>query len=277
MRDEQRQAELGNFLRARRTTLQPEAAGIRPHPGRRRTPGLRREEVAERAAISVSWYTWLEQGRDIRVSDAVLDSLAETLQLDVTQSEYLRTLAHGNGGVHAHPEAGEDLPPSVQRILAVHEPNPGYVLNYRFTIVGWNRAALAVFGDFSVLPTGERNVLRLLFGMLRPLIVNWEPNARFVLGAFRACSCAFVQEPWFSELIAALSGEHEDFRAWWADYDVELRPVAYKELAHPVAGRMVLEQTAMLLDDGSGRRLILYTPRPDTGTDTKLSQLARRR
>src|SRR3954470_167666 len=163
----QQRVELGRFLRARRLALQPEEIGIKPHLGRRRTTGLRREEVAERAAISVSWYTWLEQGRDIHVSDAVLDSIAECLQLDATQYEYLHSLAqrHANGRVH--PGAEEALPPSLQRILTTHEPNPGYVMNERFNIIGWNHAALAVFGDFATLPPPQRNVLHLLFGMLR--------------------------------------------------------------------------------------------------------------
>lgn len=273
----QQRVELGRFLRARRLALQPEEIGIKPHLGRRRTTGLRREEVAERAAISVSWYSWLEQGRDIHVSDAVLDSIAETLRLDGTQREYLHRLAqsHRCGRAPAERSAGgrEELPPSINRILAAHEPNPGYVMNERFNIVGWNQAALAVFGDFSVLAVQQRNVLRLLFGMLRPLIVNWEPNARFVLGAFRACSCAQAHEPWFQDLITDLSRRHEDFRAWWSDCNVELRPVTYKEIDHPVVGRMVLEQTALLLEDGSSRRLILYTPKPGTGTEAKLKRL----
>src|SRR4051812_7092645 len=112
MHDAQRQGELGRFLRARRLALQPGAVGIKPHSGRRRTPGLRREEVAERAAISVSWYTWLEQGRDIHVSDAVLDSIAECLQLDATQRGYLQALAQRNANGRVHPGAEGALPPS---------------------------------------------------------------------------------------------------------------------------------------------------------------------
>src|SRR4051794_9307410 len=115
MRDRERKAELGRFLRARRLELQPEAVGIKPNLGRRRTPGLRREEVAERAAISVSWYTWLEQGRDIHVSEAVLDSIGECLQLDATEREYLHSLARSNGPVH--PRSGSGVPASVHRIL----------------------------------------------------------------------------------------------------------------------------------------------------------------
>src|SRR4051794_25505343 len=111
MRDRECQVELGNFLRARRLKLQPEVVGIKPHLGRRRTPGLRREEVAERAAISVSWYTWLEQGRNIHVSEAVLDSIAECLQLDATEREYLHSLARGNG--RASLRADETVPPSI--------------------------------------------------------------------------------------------------------------------------------------------------------------------
>jgi transcriptional regulator with XRE-family HTH domain len=273
---QQRQAELGRFLRARRLALQPEAVGIKPHVGRRRTPGLRREEVAERAGVSVSWYTWLEQGRDIHVSDAVLDSIAESLKLNAAQREYVHRLAHGPGTPPGNLRDADCLPPSVQRVLEAHEPNPGYAINVRFEIIGWNQAALAVFGDFSGLPVQERNVLRLLFtDFLGHRIVNWEPNASFLLGAFRASTSAYTHDAWFRELVRDLSQRSDEFRRWWAEYNVELRPIAYKELVHPVVGRMVLEQTALLLDDGSGRRLILYTPKPDTGTETKLRELAK--
>jgi transcriptional regulator with XRE-family HTH domain len=276
MCDRERQAELGRFLRARRLEVQPEAVGIKPHLGRRRTTGLRREEVAEQAAISVSWYTWLEQGRDIHASDVVLDRIAECLQLDATEREYLHCLAHGHGAGEGNFREADCIPPSVQRILDAHEPSPGYAINERFEIIGWNQAALAVLGDFSQLPVRERNVLRLLFSdFLRPLIMNWEPNARFILGAFRAGTSAHVNEAWFQELIRDLTGRSDKFRRWWAEYTVELRPVTYKELVHPVVGRLVLEQTTLLLDDGSGRRLILYTPKPDTGTETKLRALAK--
>jgi hypothetical protein len=230
--------------------------------------------VAEQAGISVSWYTWLEQGRDIHVSHAVLDSVADTLQLDSTQREYLHRLARPNGGPPPHPEQAT-VPPSVQRLLEAQEPSPSYAINQRFEVITWNQAALAVFGDFSAMPSPERHVLRLLFGMLRPLIVNWEPNARLVLGAFRASTSGQVTEPWFRDLVSDLSRKYAEFRRWWSQYDVELRPVAHKELAHPVVGRMVLEQTALLLDDGSCRRLILYTPKPGTGTEAKLRQLAK--
>src|SRR3954447_20279879 len=135
MNDPQRRAELGRFLRARREALRPEEAGIKPHLGQRRTPGLRREEVAERSAISVSWYTWLEQGRDIHVSDAVLDSVAEALQLDGAQREYLYCLASGNGAHVAQPTDRSDLPASVQRILDAQAPSPGYAINRRFEVI----------------------------------------------------------------------------------------------------------------------------------------------
>ncbi len=277
MRDPQRQVEMGRFLRARRLALQPEELGLRSHPGRRRTPGLRREEVAERAAISVSWYTWLEQGRDIHVSDAVLDSVAEALQLDGAQREYLYCLASGNGAHVAQPTDRSDLPASVQRILDAQAPSPGYAINRRFEVIGWNGAALAVFGDFAQLPVTERNVLRLIFGMLRPLITNWEPNARFLLSTFRANTSTNVSEPWWCELVKDLGSRNPEFRCWWSEYSVGTRPVAYKELAHPVVGRMVLEQTALLSEDGSGRRLVLYTPKPGTETSIKLTQLAQQR
>lgn len=108
-----------------------------------------------------------------------------------------------------------------------------------------------------------------------PYLINWEPNARFVLGAFRASTSTHVNEAWFQDLVSDLSHRSDEFRRWWQEYALELRPVAYKELNHPVVGRLMLEQTALLLDDSSGRRLILYTPQPGTGTETKLRELAK--
>lgn len=241
--------------------------------GCRRTPGLRREEVAERASISVSWYTWLEQGRNIRVSDEVLESVADSLQLDHVQRRYVRDLARQAGGMAV--TARHPAPGMLQWILDHHAPAPGYVIDARFTIVAWNRPALAVFGDFSRYDPEQRNIVRMMFGeQLRELIVNWEPNARFVLGAFRAVTSAVLGEQWFSRLVDDLTRTSAEFRAWWPEYNVELRPVALKEVAHPVVGRLRLEQTALALDHGSDSRMILYTPVPDTDTEQKLQRLA---
>ena len=169
----------------------------------------------------------------------------------------------------------EDLPMALFRILERHEPDPAYVIDPRFTIVAWNQAALDVFGDFSALPVRDRHLLRMLFGEpLRSLIVNWEPNARFVLGTFRAATGHLVAQPWFVAFVDELSRSSEEFRAWWPDYDVELRPVRQKELAHPLVGRLTLDQTALMLDHGFDCRLIMYTPAPGTDTEAKLRLLA---
>jgi len=274
MNDVTRRRELARFLRARRSALQPAEAGLTNRRGRRRTPGLRREGGAERAAISVSWYTRLEQGRDIHVSDATLDSLATSLRLDPAEREYLHKLARASSTGGPACGDGADLPARVQRILDAHEPNPGYVIDRKFDLIAWNRSALRVFGDFSIIPRDERNVLRMLFGMLRLRIVNWEPNARFVIGAFRASTSEHVNEPWFTRLVTDLSRDSTEFRCWWSEYNVE-RPVAYKKIRHPLVGDMVLEQTSLLFDDGSARRLIFYTPMPNTGAEAKLKQLVK--
>jgi transcriptional regulator with XRE-family HTH domain len=274
--DEQRRAELADFLKIRRLALQPEEVGLKvAQSSRRRTPGLRREEVADLAGISISWYTWLEQGRKIRVSTQVLGALSTALRLSTDQRDYLFTLAHADAQPNASNMSAEPVRPALHRIIHSQDPNPAYILGPRLDLLAWNRATTAVYGDLGAIPPQHRHVLWLLFGgYLRTLIVNWEPNARFVLAAFRANTGRYVHERWFTTLVGELSQCSEQFRDWWSQHDVERQPVTYKELSHPLVGRLVLEQTALLVDDCSGQRIILYTPQPGTGTEPKLTELA---
>lgn len=273
---DERRVELADFLRARRLALQPEEVGMKvAQPSRRRTRGLRREEVADLAGISVSWYTWLEQGRKIQASDQVLGALSAALQLSADQRDYLLTLGHENTHSSAPDGLLDDVRPAIRRVLDSHEPNPAYILGPRFDVLAWNHATAAVYGDWALIPPQRRHVLWLLFGdYLRGVIVNWEPNAQFVLAAFRAATGAHVREQWFTSLIQELSDASAEFRLWWSQHDVERKPVAYKVIAHPLVGRLVLEQTALLVDDCSGQRMILYTPQRGTGAERKLAELA---
>ena len=275
MGDEQRRAELADFLKTRRLALQPGGAGLKTS-GRRRTPGLRREEVADLAGVSVSWYTWLEQGRPVRASEQALDAIRAALRLDADGQEYLRALGRQEGQAAASPV--QEVRPATLRLIEAQDPAPAYVLGPRFDLLAWNAATTAVYGDFGALPPGRRHVLWLLFGesRMRRLIVNWEPNARYVLAAFRARTARYVDEPWYPVLVGELRRASGEFRAWWACHEVGHRPVGHKVLAHPVVGRLMLEQSALAVDDCSGQLVILYTPqdRPDA---EKLATLAARR
>ena len=224
----------------------------------------------------MSWYTWLEQGRAVRASEQVLDAIGVALRLAADGREYLRALGR--------PEGQAPTPPPVQvrhailRLIEAQEPAPAYVLGPRFDLLAWNAATAGVYGDFGALPPERRHVLWLLFGEpgVRRLIVNWEPNAHYVLAMFRAHTARYVREPWYPALVGQLCRASGEFRSWWACHEVEHRPIAYKELAHPVVGRLVLEQSALAVDDCSGQLLILYTPQAVSDAE-KLAALAARR
>ncbi|MGW1548978.1 helix-turn-helix transcriptional regulator [Streptomyces sp. NPDC002346] len=273
MNYDQRRAELADFLRTRRRALQPEEVGLPPRASRR-TPGLRREDVADLAGISACWYSRLEQARNIRVSDHVLDSLAEALRLNTEEREYLLALAHGDAPSSAS-VSPDGVPPPLQRILDSQQPHPAIALGPRFNILAWNQARTDVYGDLTKIPPEHRHILWLFFGgYLRELIQNWEPSARSVLAEFRAATGLYVQEPWFTALVRELSQNSADFRTWWQQHEIERHHVTTREVKHPFVGRMLLEESALVVDDRSGRRIILEIPQPGTGTENKLTALS---
>ncbi|MFF0781364.1 helix-turn-helix transcriptional regulator [Streptomyces sp. NPDC003720] len=272
MNDDPRRAELADFLRTRRLALQPEEVGLPPRTSRR-TPGLRREDVADLAGISSCWYSQLEQARDIRVSDHVLNSLAGALRLNGEEHDYLLTLASEDGRTSATvPTNG--VPPTLQRILDSQLPHPAFALGPRFNILAWNQARTVVYGDLAATTPSHRHLLRLFFSdHMRELIQNWEPSARSILAEFRSATGLYVHEPWFTTLVHELSECSADFRAWWRQHEIGRQRVTTREVRHPLVGRMMLEETALLVDDRSGRRVILETPQPGTGTEDKLTAL----
>ncbi|HLJ82235.1 MAG TPA: helix-turn-helix transcriptional regulator, partial [Ktedonobacterales bacterium] len=243
--DGQRRGELARFLRARRERLSAAQAGF-PLGGRRRTPGLRREELAELAGVGVSWYTWLEQGRDITVSAQVLDSLARALQLDATEYTHLFILARGE--VPASPTPATDgVALAVQQILDALGVYPAYVANARWDVVAWNEAARRVFVDFAALPPHERNLLRFIFTnpLARRLYVDWEGTARRNLAIFRASVGRYVGEAWLTELVEELSRASAEFAAWWPRNDVMGTPEGAKEIEHPLVGCLAIQPTLL--------------------------------
>lgn len=270
-----RRDELVDFLRTRRARVPPEEVGLVTGK-RRRTPGLRREEVAQLASISTVWYTWLEQGRDVHVSVDVLESLVRALRLGESERAHLFDLA------------GRALPPpevhpgqTVQPLAAVCEiidrtPDPVYLQDSLWRMVRWNRAATAVFADFESLPPEDRNLMRFVFisrTRTHATLLNWQEWARFYVAQFRADTTRFIGDPEWAKLFDDLS-QNREFRTLWAAHDVRgrLHPQP-KELEHHTAGRLVLDCTTFRVDAQPELTLVIHTPVPDTGTHERLEAL----
>lgn len=267
-----RHRELAAFLRARRARLSPEVVGL-PRGARRRTPGLRREEVAELAGLGPTWYTWLEQERDIRPSAATLARLARALRLDDAERRYLFLLG-GQPPPPAPDEGKETVSPAIRRVLAVLGATPAYVLGRYWDRLAWNRAAAHVFAIAATPPHG-RNLLWQLFtdATYRARVVDWPTIARGVLAEFRADSASAPDDPRFAALIGDLQRTSPEFRAWWPRHDVRGIAGGRKVFAHPAVGHLVLEHTILLIPAYPGHKLMVYAPLPEADTAAKLQRL----
>ena len=251
---------LGGFLRARRARLAP-APGV---GGRRRTPGLRREEVAARAGVSVTWYTWLEQGRGGPPSDHVLEQLCKALELDSAGREVLFLLAQQRPPpIKFTPMSTPEVEPALQRVLDAMPYSPAIVKTPTWDVVAWNAAALAVLGNYGDQPFEERNVLRRLFSSpeVRNALPEWEANARFAIGVFRVeIARAGDQNPDIAALAAELLATNADFRRMWAENDVNRHWIGRKHFRRPDVGAFELETTAYAVDGSEGLSMIVFTP-----------------
>jgi len=251
--------QLGNYLRDRRAKLDPAALGF--STARRRTPGLRREEVAQRANVSATWYTWLEQGRGGAPSADVLDRIAHALLMTEVEREHLFLLGLGRPpGVRYR--AVEGVTPRLQRVLDSMEYSPAIVKTPSWDIVAWNRAASAVLTDYGSLPARERNVLRMMFcdPRVRAAQLDWESVARFVVATFRADATragATQDIAAFAEELSRLSPE---FAAMWRDHDVRAYGEGIKSLRHPVAGLISMEYSVFAVDGRTDLGMVVYNP-----------------
>lgn len=269
----ERLRELADFLKTRRARLSPSQVGL-PSGSRRRAAGLRREEVAELAGISVTWYTWLEQARPVNVSSRTVQNIARALKLSEDERQHLFQLAQ-LPLLPEYAKLAQELDQPVQSILHALGPNPAYALGKHWQILGWNEAADAVF-KFSQVPAAERNIIRYIFTSpyLRKLLVNWEHDAQDMLAQFRV---DYSQQVEGDEELESLARELEslspEFKLWWSRHDVVRRSGWGKELEHPAVGR--LEMTAVFLArvNDAFPRLVVYTPLPQTDTAQKLSKL----
>lgn len=278
-----RLTELANFLRNRRERINPELLGL-PHCGRRRTPGLRREELAQLAGVSVSWYTWLEQGRPITVSDQVLESIARILQLDWAERRHLFQLARDQ---HSSPKSpSENIShsniPELQPVLDSFGLSPAYIYDQCWNLVAGNQIAYRVFVDYTsvidytALSSRERNIIWGLFTnpYQKELLLDWENEAKRCLGLFRFSSNQYIGERWFTEFIDDLKYISPHFQKWWTQYDIQSPHGKRKTLNHPIVGRLVLQSTILLIPTAPELQLIVYTPLPEEDTAGKLARLA---
>jgi hypothetical protein len=267
--------ELAAFLRSRRARLQPEDVGL-PRGSRRRTAGLRREEVALLADVGASWYTWLEQGRSIRTSSQVLDSVARALQLDPVERAHLFSLARQTDPVAA--PTTDVLPEEVRTILDAL-PSPACALGPRWDILAFNKAEAAVMGDYGALPPHRRNMLWLLFTepSWRRLLTEWDRDTRRVVAQFRADMADLdkLDHPRWQSFVEVLSARSGEFREMWARHEVTGPATRTKVYEHATAGLLSFTATHLMLPDHPGIRLIVYTPR-DEETKTKLGELVAR-
>jgi transcriptional regulator with XRE-family HTH domain len=246
---------------------------------RRRTPGLRREEVAQLAGVSTTWYTWLEQGRDIQVSASVLDSIAAALRLTADERKYLYALAMD--AAHGTAPLKEDMPeisPSLVRILHELRTCPTIISDRRCRIVGWNRAASHVFLDFEQIPLERRNMIRLLFERkeFRRLAVNWGQFVRGFLAIFRAYYGQYVEDEWYGEFVNEMKEAFPDFGRMWEQSEVSSAPQVLLEFRHAKAGKMLFHLTSLQVHGDTDLRCSIYTPAPNSPTEHKLKNLMER-
>lgn len=263
---ERTRADLAAFLRTRRESLTPAEVGL-PSGRRRRTPGLRREEVAALAGVGLTWYTWLEQGREIGVSAAFLDNLARVLKLDSAERRHLFLLAHERPPA----EPGKTwcvVPALVRRLMNDLDPHPAYVLNLRWDVLAFNPSADALFA-FSAHPPHRRNFLWLLFTdtLFHQRFAHWEAQAPGILAGFRRDFTRASQEADIRELVDELERISPEFRQWWRRHDMHAPCNGIRQLM--VDGRIEpFEHTSLTIDEEKHLRLVVYAQaRPDTTPD----------
>ncbi|MFF2813187.1 helix-turn-helix transcriptional regulator [Streptomyces sp. NPDC058000] len=274
--DAVRRVELAAFLRSRRERITPEQVGL-PRGTRRRTPGLRREEVAQLGAVGVTWYTWLEQGRDIHVSPQVLDAVARALLLDRAERSHLFALA---GAVDPLPgKECTGIPRALREIIDGLAPYPAAVHNSRFDILAYNTAYGQLMCDLDALPDEDRNCMWLAFTHpgWRAILVDREATVRTMTAKFRASMAEHIAEPGWKALVARLAEASPEFREIWAQHEVERPTSAVKVYRHPVVGVLQLTSTNLWLGPNTGSKVLTYTPVDEASRErlVELAELAR--
>ncbi|GAA4636638.1 helix-turn-helix transcriptional regulator [Actinoallomurus vinaceus] len=270
-----KRAELAEFLRTRRARLQPEDVGLRSYGGRRRVPGLRREELAQLAGVSVDYYVRLEQGRTNNVSEEILGAVAQALRLDDDERAYLRNLAKPTRS-RRRPPRTERVRPGVRRLLDMAEGVPAYLIGRRADVLAWNRMAAAVFTDFGALEPARRNWGRMIFFNedVQAVFDDWTIKARETVAFLRLRAGEYPDDPELAALVGELSVKNEDFRRWWADHNVKDKSNGRKLLHHPLVGDLVMNYESLRLPDDPDQILVTYTVEAGSPSEANLRLLA---
>ncbi|WUD77197.1 helix-turn-helix transcriptional regulator [Streptomyces sp. NBC_00510] len=261
-------AELGRFLRARRTQTSPQQAGLTVGPGLRRTPGLRREELATLAGISIDYYVRLERGKETRPSPSVLDALARALRLDDQEHQHLRDLAAraARYAPETPPAPSRTVRPHLKLVLESLRPNPAYVISRSMDMLAWNPGGLALYAGLEDWPAKHRNLARYLF--LHPaagtLFPDWDRQITACVARLRAVAGTAPDAPDLTNLVGELLLKSPDFARLWERYEVTGRKPAQKTFHHPRVGTVTLTSQSMQLEGTPGQRIGVYTAEPGT-------------
>jgi transcriptional regulator with XRE-family HTH domain len=261
--------ELAEFLRGRRETIRPDQVGLPVGRGRR-TPGLRREEVAMLAGVSLTWYTWLEQGRRINASRDVLLAIGRALRLDDAGQEHLLSLAEpGTVGVDVPTTA----PTALERLIEALMPAPAYVLGPHWEFLAWNDAQERLYPRIADLEPPRRNLLWVLFAdpATRELIVDWDIHARQALAEFRSATSTVRHDPAMTELVGLLRDESADFDRWWPEHDVSGFETRLRRFHHPMAGDLTFEYQQLAPLEWPGLRIVAQLPVPGDDSAERLA------
>ncbi|MGY0061354.1 helix-turn-helix transcriptional regulator [Streptomyces sp. LZ34] len=276
-----RNTELSEFLRTRRARLRPEDAGVNmTTAGPRRVPGLRREELAHLAGVSTDYYTRLEQGRHLNVSEAVLDAVARALHLNETERAYLFELAkpRPRRTQRRRPPRPQRVRPGVYRVLQMLDTavSPAFVLGLRGEVLASNRLARALITDFDALPYRERNMHRFMFldPAARELYGEWDAYAAEMVAGLRLQAGRHADDPALTELVGELTIKSPEFRTWWADHNVREKSHGVKIYHHPVVGDMTLSYENVTFPGDDDQAMCVYTVEPGSPSETALQLLA---
>ncbi|MFJ9158537.1 helix-turn-helix transcriptional regulator [Streptomyces griseoviridis] len=271
-----RRAELSEFLRSRWARLKPEDVGLPDFGRHRRVPGLRREELAQLAGVSVAYYTRLEQGNGRNVSAEVLDSIARALRLTDAERAHLTHLAKPKQHRKKQTARVQQARGALRLLLDSMESVPAYLTGRRGDILAWNRMAAAVFGDWAELPAAERNWARLVFlnEEYRELFVEWDQKASDIVSVLRMDAGCHPDDPRLSALVGELSVKSPEFRKLWATHDVKEKTYGVKHLRHPLVGELALNYESFHLAEGNDQTLVTYHAEPGSASAEALRLLA---
>ncbi|HYH02462.1 MAG TPA: helix-turn-helix transcriptional regulator [Bacillota bacterium] len=271
--EEHRYKELADFLKTRRAKILPSQVGL-SSTTRRRTPGLRREEVAQLAGVGLTWYTWFEQGRPIHVSTQIIESLSKVLLLDKQERIHLYRLA--NQPLPADiPGYQGTVSPTLQHVLDSFILSPSLVIDQRWNVIAWNKAACVIFGDFCEMNVRERNIVWAMFtdDKYKQLYPDWSLYAKDLLGRFRSTCGQYIEDSWLAHFIEDLKIQSTEFNLWWPLHEIQSNSEIYKQLNHPVAGILDFEVSKFVVADNSGLIMIVHTPLSGTDTAAKMKSL----